>query len=166
VAFLSRKIDMKVKKVNRYYCEFCKKSGCSARWIRKHEERCTLNPNRYCGYCHLLDQKQSDLNELMALLPDPKKYKEKRTWETEDYPYFVDETIDETIFVGLDKAVNDALPELRSVSGGCPACIMAALRQKGIPIPMVTDFDFKAEGASIWADFNKSQRKEVETGYY
>lgn len=42
---------MITKKVNRYYCEFCKKAGCSASHIARHEQRCTNNPNRICGMC-------------------------------------------------------------------------------------------------------------------
>lgn len=42
---------MRTKLVNRYYCDFCKKSGGSIYWMRRHEERCTNNPNRVCGMC-------------------------------------------------------------------------------------------------------------------
>ena len=31
---------------------------------------------------------------------------------------------------------------------------MSALRQKGIPVPMATDFDFSSEMKSIWAEIN------------
>ena len=39
------------KQVWRYYCEHCKKSGCSGYHIKKHEKSCTANPNRVCGMC-------------------------------------------------------------------------------------------------------------------
>lgn len=133
---------MRTKKVNRYYCDYCKKSGCSSHWIKKHEERCTLNPDRVCGYCHLLDQKQSNLEELIALLPNPKEYKKINS----EFGY--------EFFEGLEEAVSIALPKLREIAGACPACILAALRQKGIPAPLATDFDFKAEGQAIWDEFN------------
>ena len=42
---------MKQKKVWRYWCDFCKKGGCSASAMRTHELRCTLNPNRECRLC-------------------------------------------------------------------------------------------------------------------
>jgi hypothetical protein len=42
---------MRTKRVNRYYCDFCKKSGCSGGHIRKHERGCTRNPDRVCGMC-------------------------------------------------------------------------------------------------------------------
>jgi hypothetical protein len=37
--------------VNRYYCDFCKKGGCSGGHIAKHERGCTRNPDRVCGMC-------------------------------------------------------------------------------------------------------------------
>ena len=44
---------------------------------------------------------------------------------------------------------------------------MAALRQKGIPVPMATDFDFKAECQSIWDEFNAEQvERERSEAYY
>lgn len=42
---------MITKKVNRYYCEFCKKGGQNAGVIRKHECSCTRNPKRACAMC-------------------------------------------------------------------------------------------------------------------
>jgi len=138
---------MIIIKKNRYYCEYCKKSGGAANWIKKHEERCTLNPNRYCGYCHLLEGARSineeppKLADLMAILPNPDKYVLSDEWGFTSYP-------------GLEEAVDAVLPKLREMCNDCPACIMAALRQKGIPVPVAKNFDFKKECQSIWSDFN------------
>lgn len=133
---------MKVKKVNRYYCEYCKKSGGNSYWIRKHEERCTLNPNRKCGFCNLLDQEQPDLQEAIRLLPEPKEYE---NWDEAGFVYYSST---------LQTAIDEALPKLRTFVENCPACIMSALRQKGIPVPMATDFNFTKEGEAIWTEFN------------
>lgn len=65
---------MRVKKVNRYYCEFCKKSGQSASHISKHEKRCTLNPNRHCGMCAMLENEQPGIKDLLSVLPNPTDY--------------------------------------------------------------------------------------------
>lgn len=35
----------------RYYCEFCKKSGCAAGHMAKHERHCCRNPSRVCRMC-------------------------------------------------------------------------------------------------------------------
>lgn len=149
---------MKTKKVNRYYCEFCKKSGCVARWIKKHEERCTMNPDRYCGFCHLLDKTQPDLQELLIILPDPDDYK---TWDdfTGDFQGFD---------ACLGTAANEALSKLRDATENCPACIMAALRQKGIPVTMVDDFNFSDESQAIWDEHNatKLDEERMSESYY
>jgi len=54
------------KQVWRYYCEHCKKSGCSGYHIKKHEKSCTANPNRVCGFCGNSDP----VSELVSLLGD------------------------------------------------------------------------------------------------
>ena len=145
---------MITKKVNRYYCEFCKKAGGSASWISRHEKVCTLNPNRVCGVCKMdhgeysqNEAEQKPIGELLAILPDTSSFKVKEIdFETgKQYEYWHDD---------LTVAVNEVLPKLRKASGNCPACIMAALRQKGIPVTMVTDFDFKAEMQEIWDNIN------------
>lgn len=42
---------MRSKRVWRYYCDFCRKSGCNSGHIRNHEKRCARNPNRECRMC-------------------------------------------------------------------------------------------------------------------
>ena len=59
---------MKKKKVWRYYCEFCKKSGCNASHMKRHEAGCTANPNRVCGLCHAAGLSQKPINDLIAAL--------------------------------------------------------------------------------------------------
>ncbi len=137
---------MRRKKVWRYYCEFCKKANCSGTSIKKHEQRCTLNPDRHCGFCGLTENDQPDLQEAMKLLPEPSKL--VAFFEEDNY----------YDYSHLETAVKETLPKLRDFVNNCPACIMAALRQKGIPVPCAEDFDFKKECQGAWADFNESQR--------
>jgi len=90
---------MRVKKVNRYYCDHCKKAGCQKAAMVRHEESCTRNPNRECRFCALHEtwvgeyQHQRTLPELIAILQAG----------------------------GLDK--------LRDASGQCPGCTFAAIIQ-------------------------------------
>jgi hypothetical protein len=56
--------------VNRYYCDFCKKSGCSGGHIRKHERGCTRNPNRECGICRKVEYEQQPTPALLAALEE------------------------------------------------------------------------------------------------
>ena len=100
--------------------------------MRKHEERCTLNPQRKCGVCAMMDEEQPTMAALLE-------------------PFAGIEAGEECTF---DVAVlNTALAQVRNVAN-CPACIMAAIRQSGIPVPVVEGFNFTEEMRSIWADFN------------
>ena len=137
---------MRRKKVWRFYCEFCKKSGCSGGHISKHEKRCTNNPDRFCGMCKMQDLKQPSLQDMKALLPNPDTYAKQS-----EYGIGVE-------YVGLDVAVEEVMEKFREAAGFCPACIMAALRQKGIPVPLVTSFNFTAECKEWWAEFNEANR--------
>ncbi len=131
---------------NRYYCEFCKKSGGHAGYMRKHESRCTLNPDRQCGFCGLVeDWVQPKMEIMLDVLPDISIF----TIDIDtDFPLYDSDKV--------TKSSNEALEELRKISD-CPGCIMAAIRQKGIPVPLVTDFNFKEESKRAWSDFNESQ---------
>lgn len=63
---------MRQKLRMRYYCDFCKKSGCSKHHIQRHENGCTLNPDRKCGMCKFVDMKdeQKPMAELIQALTD------------------------------------------------------------------------------------------------
>ena len=140
---------MQTKKVNRYYCDFCKKAGCNKYWIVKHEKGCTKNPNRECGYCKMLEVEQIDMSELLAILPEQSEY-------TESLDCGDGELLESISQTKLNEILN--LQKLRDITNNCPACILAALRQKGICVPMVEGFDFKKECASVWADINEANR--------
>ena len=141
---------MKRKKVWRYYCDYCKKAGCSGGHLKKHEERCTLNPNRFCGMCSLLEQEQPDLKKAIELLPDPEEYKDRTGYGT----FFVYRE------EALVEVVEKAMIKLRDFTDNCPACILAALRQKGILVPLAKSFDYEKESKEVWAEFNDRQRQE------
>lgn len=129
-----------MKKVmrQRYYCDFCKKGSGSGGHMKKHEARCTLNPARECGMCKLMGEKQPDLTVLTAILPAP-------------------ETISFTEYSEVD---GDTIKALRDAAGNCPACMLAAIRQRGIPVSQAIGFNFAEECKSFWSDFNESQTAE------
>ena len=128
---------MRTKKVNRYYCDFCKKAGCSAGHMRSHETHCTMNPNRVCRMCALIEDRArtANLSELIALLPIKEQFKTK-TKNIEDSPY-----------PGLEAAVEAVIPKLRDAAGDCPMCIWSALRQADLH--HYTEFDLKSESSPI-----------------
>ena len=141
---------MRIRRVNRYYCDFCKKSGGSKHHMGNHERGCTLNPNRSCGICYHAGEVQVDsMKLLVGMLPKVEEYTTKRSYGTE---------------IDITDAANAALPALRDATENCPACIMAAIRQAGIPVPAVTDFDYRAEINSFWSDINETRRQEEYQG--
>lgn len=132
---------MKRRQVWRYSCEFCKKSNCSASAISKHEQRCTLNPDRVCGMCQMLKQKQADLPSVIFALPKPVLFQESDCGDTLTWPD------------GVDTA--GVYANLKTLTRGCPACIMAAIRQAKIPVPMIPEFDYTKECEAVWALINE-----------
>uniref|UniRef100_A0A6M3L3C6 C2H2-type domain-containing protein n=1 Tax=viral metagenome TaxID=1070528 RepID=A0A6M3L3C6_9ZZZZ len=131
---------MRTKKVNRYYCEFCPKAGCSASHMARHERGCTKNPNRICRVCGLLEQEQPDLTLLVAMWPD------------------ISQMVTNGIFnAEAHQIVGATLPAVREAAGNCPACIMASLRQADIPVPFVYGFNWTTEMDGVWREFNASR---------
>ena len=138
---------MKTVLKKRHYCEFCKKAGGSAYRMRTHEERCTLNPERKCGVCAMLEEEQPTMAALLEPFAGIKAVE------------------DEYGNLCFDEAALDAgLAQARKVSNNCPACIMAAIRQSGIPVPAVSGFSFTEEMRSSWADFNLARQAECGCG--
>ena len=144
---------MKVKKVNQYQCEFCGKKQYSVGHMRKHEKHCTMNPNRYCRMCEFIEVDQVDIPTLLGILPNPKDYLNKNL-EYESYD-------------GLEEALKKPVESLRTMTNGCPVCMMAALRQKGIYLTMVKDrFDFEAECKEIFVRIRDEEyEREREADY-
>lgn len=151
---------MRTKRVNRYYCDFCKKSGCSAGHMRRHERHCTMNPKRTCGVCAMLDYPQTSLASLTGRLPDAKDYLVADEWGLECYKG------------SLTDAANNCLAIVREEANNCPACILAAIRQSGIPVLMVTDFNYTEERKAMWEIVNDARRRgelaemRSEVGYH
>lgn len=140
---------MTKKQVWRYYCEHCGKAGLRMPPIVKHEAACTLNPKRVCGVCRMMEVIQPSMESLFAALPTRPVYAEP----DEDgagfsHPFTVEE-----------------LKRLRDAAGNCPACIMAAMRQRKLPVPLLHDagFDFKKEMDAIWKEFwSEKIQEEIE----
>ena len=132
---------MKTKVVNRYYCDFCKKSGCCKSAMVKHEARCTMNPGRECGLHEIMQQAfecepAPPISTLLAMLPEP-QFK----WDGDVFDR------DE-----LDAAII----EVEKAACGCPTCTLSALRQKGWT-PMAC-YDTKAKIEAIFREINESQQ--------
>lgn len=139
---------MRTKMVKRHWCDFCNKAMFQAHAMDRHEKHCTLNPQRECRVCKALEDGQDSgfnpvpLAQLVAMLPAmPCMF--PNGLEHGEY------------FAKLESAIKD----VRAASGNCPACIMAALRQAKIPVPLVVEwFDFTAEMKEIWRNVNDARR--------
>ena len=138
---------MKTKRVNRYYCDFCKKSGCSAPHMKKHEERCTMNPERICGVCPLVDAVQGPLAPLVAMFPSPVDHVATGPDFDESFTH----------------AVSEALKAVRAAANNCPACVFAALRQADMALS-ATDFDWTKEMKVVWDEANRRELEECQHG--
>jgi len=137
---------MRTKRVNRYYCDFCKKSGCSAGHMRRHEERCTMNPNRKCGVCSLREECDPDTAALVALLPPLASI----TPEPQTNAY--------------EASLAKTMPKLREAADGCPGCILAALKQTGWREWSYGVFDYEAEMKPIFDEVNEQRWQGISAG--
>lgn len=80
---------MKVKKVNRYYCDFCRKGLCSKYWMERHESSCTANPKRECRMCQAFERADLPKDDCpvckLAVLRQSRDYEER---DFDDRPWF------------------------------------------------------------------------------
>lgn len=125
-----------------YECEHCGKRCRSGGHMRSHEDHCTLNPNRHCRVCDLLEQEKPDLAALRAIIAGfgPTEC-EWRPGSLEIY----------------DTEREDALiAQLRTASGGCPACMLSALRFERTYLSV---FNYRSEMDEVFKDVNESRRE-------
>ncbi len=125
----------------RHYCEFCKKSGCRKDIIARHEAGCTMNPARVCGCCRLAGRRQPSMQELFeASRRDSEQFGEWEETPGGDEIRLIRRA--DNLMAVVDSGVEGI--------GGCPACILATIRQ----FPggsYVLDFDFK-DAMKLWLD--------------
>lgn len=116
----------------RYWCDHCRKGGCSRYHMAIHERGCTLNPARTCGVCIGLGLDPAPLRALVAFVTL------RATWE----PGPRDEN---------DRGfLNDEhVHTLRELADSCSVCMLAALRQARC-IASREVFDMKAELKVLW----------------
>ena len=128
----------------RYYCDYCKKVSGNAGHMKSHEKHCTANPNRICGMCNVLQVTQKSIEEL-------KKELRRIVKKFSSLPF------SESIL--MDMATNEkAVDEFREFTNGCPACMLAAIRQ--IEEEPILSLDFKKECKDFWSDINERDYQE------
>ena len=95
----------------------------------------------------MLEADQKPMWKLLLILPNGAEY------QVEEEEGFIS-------YGTLSNETEKCMRGLRDLTENCPACIMAALRQSNIPVPMVKSFNFTAEMDSIWGDINEAARQE------
>lgn len=134
---------MRTKTVKRYWCDHCNKAGLRAYAMAKHERHCTMNPERTCRTCTLINggngPTPGELRALVALLPTPVP----QDWD--------DHGNSSPRFHQFMREVAEVAPKLREATDNCPACMLAAIRQAGVYVSLVEGFDFKKEMAEVLA---------------
>jgi hypothetical protein len=153
---------VKVKMVQQFGCDFCKKKMYRRDAMVTHEKHCTMNPDRYCRMCDKIedDEYHSGHRELIEMIPRPIE-------TTEEFP--LDELgnrMDRRACIRVDhddegfvsiywenyEDICDAFADVRRKTN-CPACLFAVLRQTGL-IGHV-EFDYTKECDLFWADFKQ-----------
>lgn len=140
---------MTKRQVWRYRCEFCGKSSCGGGHIARHERGCTANPGRVCEMHKHCEEPQKPVADLIAILKAHE----------------------------IDKEWTKATEELRQAARGCPACMLAAIRQSGLQRFDVDEdgiapgaefeFNFKAELAAFWSVVNeRASVEEAKANHY
>lgn len=114
----------------RYYCDHCGKSGGSSFHMKKHEAACTMNQNRVCKMCRP-GMLQATMPELLAAM--------RRDAIRHDSILSTNSPFD------LSPV---EITELAAAANGCPACILAAIRQSDVYV----QFDYKDAVERFWEE--------------
>lgn len=97
---------MRIKTVQRYYCDHCNKGGFKKALMESHESSCCKNPKRFCMFCHDFGLNPQPLEKLISLADEiPNK----------------------------DAGQDVAIQALRDAADECPACMLAAILQRSGP---------------------------------
>ena len=141
---------MRVIKKNVYYCDFCKKK--SLRSLKKHEERCTQNPNRRCGMCDIID-----LNPILDEFES--RFILCITEYKKDFSGSITEVIEP---IWKDEFT---IRDIQNAVDNCPACTLAVIRCLGLNYWYFRGrfkYDFKAARDDWWDATNKENlRREI-----
>jgi hypothetical protein len=135
-----------------YYCGHCRKHGLSRHAMEKHEQHCTLNPERVCRWV-LYDYYSP-------------RAEEKQT-------HTMPRALPRWLQI-LAPVTDEVIEKLREHTDGCPACMLAAIRQSGLDritgfhYTCQWDFDkemarYREEEREYW---QREERHEIEATFY
>lgn len=113
-----------------HYCDFCGKHRHLRSAMEKHERGCTMNPDRVCRW----------------------------SIGDEAHPEFVLRELASSLHERACPALAAMdIDWLREVIGGCPACMLAALRQSG-----VKNFQWGSDGGFVFKYEDEIERRREE----
>ena len=126
----------KTKKV--YYCSYCKKHGLSSYHMKRHEERCTRNLDRVCGFCGGRVEYREKIAGYKNRIDKELLQPGEPGMVTEDPAY--------------QKVIDDILIEIIDDFETCPACVLTVVREllRQLPPWVTFNYDYKAEVAKWW----------------
>lgn len=140
----------KIKPV--YYCEFCKKHYFVKSVAVRHEEHCTLNPDRLCNMCKR--GSTYDFRSLAHLIISEIYFKDEY-----DEGYRIQNVI----------KMEDLIKNIRDEVDNCPACMLTVMRLagKGVTYFLTDYFNYEEECKKWWAEINEeNERRDSGMGYY
>jgi len=115
-----------------------------------------MNPDRKCGVC----KQPVDIAAAISHIPDLLPYK-RTTFEAGEMTFLGDWCWYEF----PDGWAENFIATLEDEVDGCPACMLAALRQAGVAAYVMQKFDFKKRLEDWWESVNlEMERREHE--YY
>jgi len=136
---------MKCKTVTQYKCDYCGKKKYSKSAMIKHEKHCTMNPQRECRFC-IKSQGDScnNISELVARIPKD---------------IIVQCMDNEFQFEELSnvKEIEAEFNKIKEEINGCPACLLAVIRQSKTSAYL--NFDYKKEVEMFWKDYEVENRQ-------
>ena len=133
---------MKIKVCKIYYCDFCGKHRHFSGVMAVHEKHCTMNPNRECRMCERIG------------LPKETIASVKRAYKTL-LSHKIDHGINGVYVANFNKRIEKLYQDL-----GCPACMLAVLRQhQG---DWMNEWDFQEELKKYWEKKREQEQREVE----
>ena len=131
---------MRSRIVTVYYCGFCKKKLFVRSAMERHEKHCTANPDRVCLMCDMAQICQKPIAELLAIVAPSKHGDNSEGYLPDGHTY--------RNRLQFDK-------ELRAATEGCPACILATLRQLPEGSEADIEFNWKEESAAWVRNFSR-----------
>lgn len=145
---------MRIAERKVYYCDFCRKHRLSRAAMERHEETCTSNTSRVCRWKidgHSGGARVIDIGPLADAL---------RARAT-SWPVSADPEADERTYLTADD-----IDWGRGEVDGCPACMLAVLRQSAVSEFHVayhggTIFDYDAEVERLRAEECDHDRADV-----